>query len=172
MATGKPQSLIQIVQLSLQPCNVGLDAGTDGDGGGAQAVLLRDQHGHHLVPAGSQGVKGLRLDISQMRNPVDVPLRRSERTWGPHPDASVVATINQPPWRSPRTWKMLTTPGTASAAKAASPAALPRRPMFSMQETMTGAIAFSWVTRCRILCIRVSVVKNVLPALSDLLPRP
>ena len=50
-----PQSLVQVVRLLLQPCNVSVDAGTDGDGGGAQAVLLRDQHGHHLVAYGQPG---------------------------------------------------------------------------------------------------------------------
>ena len=59
------QALVQIVQLLIEPCNVSLDAGTDGNGGGAQAVLLRDQHGHHLVPAGSQGVEGLSLGVSK-----------------------------------------------------------------------------------------------------------
>ena len=59
------QAIVQIVQLLLEPCNVSLDAGTDGNGGGAQAVLLRDQHGHHLVPAGSQGIEGLSLGVSK-----------------------------------------------------------------------------------------------------------
>ena len=59
------QALVQIVQLLLEPCNVSLDAGTDGDGGDAKTVLLRDQHGHHLVPAGSQGVERLGLGVPQ-----------------------------------------------------------------------------------------------------------
>ena len=54
------------VQLPLKPANVGLDAGTYGDrGSGTQAVLLRDQHGHHLMPAGSQGVEDLGLGVPQ-----------------------------------------------------------------------------------------------------------
>ena len=36
-----------------------------GDGGGAQAVLLRDQHDHHLVPAGGQSVEGLGFGVPQ-----------------------------------------------------------------------------------------------------------
>ena len=63
LAESLPQALVQVVQLTLQPCNVGLDAGTHGDGGGTQAVLLRDQHGHHLVPAGDQRVEGLGLGV-------------------------------------------------------------------------------------------------------------
>ena len=65
LAESLPQALVQVVQLTLQPCNVGIDAGTHGDGGGTQAVLLRDQHGHHLVPSGSQGVEGLGLGVPQ-----------------------------------------------------------------------------------------------------------
>ena len=43
LAQSLPQPLVQVVQLPLKPCNVSLNAGTDGDGGGgAQAVLLRD----------------------------------------------------------------------------------------------------------------------------------
>ena len=49
-----PQLFVQVLQFLLQPGNVGLDAGTDGDGGGAEAILLRDQNGHHLVPSSSQ----------------------------------------------------------------------------------------------------------------------
>ena len=47
----------------LEPGDVGLDAGSDGTDGGAQPVLLRDEHGHHLVPAGSQGVENLGLGV-------------------------------------------------------------------------------------------------------------
>ena len=57
------QPFVKVVQLLLQPGDVCLDAGPDGADGGAQAVLLRDQHGHHLVPAGSQRVEYLGLGI-------------------------------------------------------------------------------------------------------------
>ena len=38
LAESLPQPFVQVVQLLLQPCNVSLDTGTDGDGGGAAAV--------------------------------------------------------------------------------------------------------------------------------------
>ena len=41
-AESLPQTFVKVVQLLLQPGDVGLDAGTDGSGG-AQTVLLRDQ---------------------------------------------------------------------------------------------------------------------------------
>ena len=41
LAKGSPQTLVQVSYLPLQPRNVGLNAGTDGDGGGcAQTILL------------------------------------------------------------------------------------------------------------------------------------
>ena len=65
MTESLPQALVQVGQLPLQPGYVGLDAGADGDGGDAKTVLLRDQHRHHLVPAGSQGVERLGLGVPQ-----------------------------------------------------------------------------------------------------------
>ena len=57
LAESLTQPSVQVFQLLFQPGDVGLDAGTDGTDGGAQPVLLRDQHSHHLVPAGRQGVE-------------------------------------------------------------------------------------------------------------------
>ena len=42
---------------------MGFNAGTNGADGGTQPVLLGDQHGHHLVPAGSQRVEDLGLGV-------------------------------------------------------------------------------------------------------------
>ena len=52
LANRLSQVPVQVVELPLQPRDVGPDAGTDGDGGGgAEAVPLRAQHGHQLVSA-------------------------------------------------------------------------------------------------------------------------
>ena len=59
-----PQALVQVVQLSFQPGNVGLNPGTDGSCG-AQTVLLRDQYGSYLVPAGNQGAQDLGFGVPQ-----------------------------------------------------------------------------------------------------------
>ena len=42
---------------------MGCNAGTNGADGGAQPVLLGDQHGQHLVPAGRQRVEDLGLGV-------------------------------------------------------------------------------------------------------------
>ena len=44
---------------------MGRNAGTDGAGGGAEAVLLRDQQRHHLLPPGSEGVELLGFGVAQ-----------------------------------------------------------------------------------------------------------
>ena len=48
----------------LQPGDVGRNAGTDGAGGG-NCGLLRDQHRHHLLPPGSEGVELLGFGVAQ-----------------------------------------------------------------------------------------------------------
>ena len=65
LAESLAQPLVQVVQLLLQPGDMSLNAGADGADGGTQPVLLRDQHGHHLVSAGSQGVENLGLGVPQ-----------------------------------------------------------------------------------------------------------
>ena len=45
---------------------MGFDAGTDRANGSTQPVLLGDQHGQHLVPAGSQRVEDLALRVSEL----------------------------------------------------------------------------------------------------------
>ena len=59
------QLLLQGGQFLRQPGDVGRDVGADASGGSAEAVLLRDQHGQHLVPAARQGVERLGLGVPQ-----------------------------------------------------------------------------------------------------------
>ena len=60
-----PQPFVNVVELLLEPGDVGLDAGPDGADGAPKPVLLRHQDGYHLVPAGNQGVEDLGLGVPQ-----------------------------------------------------------------------------------------------------------
>ncbi len=65
LAEGLAQALVQVVQLLLEPGDVGLDAGPDGHGSTGEAVPLRYQHGHHLVSAGHQRAEDLGLGVPE-----------------------------------------------------------------------------------------------------------
>ena len=60
-----PQPFVNVVELLLEPGDVGLNAGPDGADGAPKPVLLRHQDGYHLVPAGNQGVEDLGLGVPQ-----------------------------------------------------------------------------------------------------------
>ena len=98
-----PQPMVKIVQLLFQPGDVGLDAGTNGaDVHGTQAVLLRDQHGHHLVSAGGQRVP----EGTGSQHPSEVaPTAERRRRSGPGPPRperrSILASVPVCPGKVP-----------------------------------------------------------------------
>jgi len=59
------QRPIQVVAFLAQPGDVGLDAGAQGEGSGAQALLFRHQHGQHLAPPRQQRRQRLPLGLRQ-----------------------------------------------------------------------------------------------------------
>ena len=62
---GLLQPLIQVLQLLLQPPDVGPDARSHGPVGTAQAVLLCHQHFHHLGTPRRQGMEFLGVGVRQ-----------------------------------------------------------------------------------------------------------
>ena len=57
------QPVVQVLELLFQPGDVILDTGTYRGDGPAQPILLRYQHGHHLVATGGHGVQFLGVDV-------------------------------------------------------------------------------------------------------------
>ena len=109
---------VQVLQLPLQPLNVGLDAGAYGDGGGGvQAVLLRDQHNNQLVSASDQGAGA--TDVSESRRG-----RTGGRTASPKwastaaSRVSVLASFPVALAKSRTCLGLTTTTGIASTARA------------------------------------------------------
>ena len=109
--------MVQVVQLLLEPNDVGLDAGPDGHSGTGEAVPLRYQHGHHLLSAGHQRVEGLGLGVpegTQGRTDGLGEVSQDRRIQG--------IGLGQPPSGLGKvpTWRGLTTTtGREAAAKAA-----------------------------------------------------
>ncbi len=104
-------------------CDVGFNAGTNGADGGTQPVLLGDQHGHHLAPAGSQRVEDLGLGVLEgaYLDPDATGGRTASAKWARTP-ASRVSVLASVPVALAKslTWRGLTTTtGSAAAARAA-----------------------------------------------------
>ena len=111
------QPFVQVVQLLLQPDDVRLYAGTHGANGGSPPVLLRHQHGHHLVPAGHQRVE--HLGSASLRGRTEGRTASAKWARTAASKASVLASVPVALAKS-RTWRGLTTTtGSAAAAKAA-----------------------------------------------------
>ena len=134
-------------KLALQPLYVGLYAGTYSDGGGgAQAVLLRNQHGCELVSASDQGVEQLGLSVSQRAHGGAGPLLRSVPT--PRPSrASVFASLPVALAKSRTCLGLTTTTGIASTARAATRGS--SKPPDASNRTMAGPRVFRQDTSCR-----------------------
>ena len=97
---------------------MGFNAGTNGADGGAQAVLLGDQHGHHLAPAGSQRVEGLGLGVlegAHVRTDDVGEMGQDPRA----SRASVLASVPVALAKSLTCRGLTTTTGSAAAARAA-----------------------------------------------------